>query len=122
MGWMTQPARVERSASGAPLLNHWANSPTAVHLRFRVHDTPRRKLFVEGPVGLGLRWTVQRSPFECSTRVVPSMWCPTAVHALGDAHDTPSSVANARLAVGSIAQLLPFQRSASAVMSKLLSR
>lgn len=52
----------------------------------------------EAPIGCGASWIFQALPFQLSTSgVTPPAWFrfwPTAVHALVDGHDTPSSCTN----------------------------
>src|ERR1700730_2292988 len=93
--------------------------PTAVQAVAVLHDTPFRKLLT-APAGLGVGWIFQLLPFQRSASVTrvpePLPESPTAVQAVAAVHDTPIRklpVAPVGLGVGWIAQLLPFQRSAS---------
>jgi hypothetical protein len=69
-------------------------SPTAVHALAEEHETADRKL-PNAPVGFGVGSIVHFFPFQASAnvRVVPdlSTYCPTAVHAEAEAHDTADS-------------------------------
>ena len=57
-------------------------------------DTPKKELEV-APGGSGIGWIVQFAPFQRSASnvatVVPLPAVPTAMHAVGDVHDTPYS-------------------------------
>jgi hypothetical protein len=92
--------------------------PTATHDVAEGHETPpsRSKL---APLGFGVGWIDQRDLPQRSTNVEPFpglvVKFPTAVHKLGDEHDTPErlTLELVRLAfgVGWIDQLDPFHRS-----------
>lgn len=66
--------------------------PTAVQDRGDAHETSNRRLLV-APARRGVRWTTQLMPFHRSASGTPaptaSVKYPTAVHAVGDVHDTP---------------------------------
>jgi len=89
--------------------------PTAVHAVDDRHTTRFSELNT-APVGLGVAWIDQEVPFQRSAnvvrleRVLPVL--PTAVHAVGDVHETPVrklEVAPAGLGVATIAHFVPFQ-------------
>ncbi|TMC87595.1 MAG: hypothetical protein E6J12_12785 [Chloroflexi bacterium] len=80
-----------------------------------MHTIPLSELDT-APVGLGVAWSDHDVPSQRSASVVrrgkvfPVV--PTAVHAVGDAQETPEKkleVAPAGLGVATIAHLLPFQ-------------
>ncbi|HXL93442.1 MAG TPA: hypothetical protein VN969_31310 [Streptosporangiaceae bacterium] len=66
-------------------------APTPMHEDREAHDTAYR--LVSTTRGLGVRWIVHREPFHLSASDVVTGGAvselPTAVHALGDVHDTP---------------------------------
>jgi hypothetical protein len=66
-------------------------SPTAEHAVADVHDTLLNMLTV-APLGLEVDWTDHRDPFHLSARATGSLavlrYCPTAVHALAEVHET----------------------------------
>jgi hypothetical protein len=91
--------------------------PTAVHALGEVHDTPSSTAAI-APVGLGARWIVHFVPFHLSasgaaTRGRPEL--PTAMHAVGEVHDTPLRELNAAggFGVGWIVHFVPFHCSAT---------
>jgi len=111
--WMLQLVPFQRSAS-VPAFE----LPTAVHAVADVHATPFRK--APPCAGLGVTWRLQLVPFHRSanTRAAPDLVCPlpTAMHADGPVHETPSSPLKASplgLGVGTMRQVLPFHCSAS---------
>src|SRR5450759_1414511 len=68
-----------------------ADDPTAAHTSFEMHDTADRN--GDTPVGLGVASSAQVSPFQTSASVMvyPAAFeNPTAVHTVGNVHDTPS--------------------------------
>jgi len=102
--------------------------PTAEHTVGEGHETASSQLCGKEPrVGLGVLSIVHVVPFQLSANVaclpapiavVMVLLCaPTAVHDVGEGHDTPASEisdnAPAGLGVGWIDQVLPFQRSAN---------
>jgi hypothetical protein len=101
-----------------------SESPTALQVLVEEHDTPARALVV-APAGLGVEGIVQLVPFQLSasgTSVLElSPESPTAVQALTEGHDTASSglyATSLGLGVDWIAQLVPFQLSASVVSTE----
>jgi hypothetical protein len=66
------------------------------------------------PGALGIRWTAQSLPFQCSTSAPCCLALPTAVQNAGVAQETLSSTLPAGFVMCWRAQRLPFQRSASA--------
>jgi hypothetical protein len=98
--------------------------PTALHTRAVAHETPLKTApepggFGIGIGGLGVGSITQETPFQRSAKLINGPgWgseTPTAVQARGLAHDTLFKfvVAPVGLGVGSIAQVEPFQPSAS---------
>ena len=86
-------------------------NPTAVQDLGEAHDTPSSWLLVAS-AGLGIGWIAQLVPFHRSVIVAPAL-DPRAVHAIVDAHDTPTSAPSVGLGVRWIAQRVPFHRSAN---------
>ena len=119
-GWtrLTNANRSQRCANSnclpALLLNH----PTAVHAVADVHDTPSSTLLV-APSGFGVGSADQRDPSQrcANSNCSPALLLdhPTAVHAVADVHDTPSSslLVAPGLGVGRADQREPSQRSAN---------
>jgi len=90
VAWTDQRVPFQLSAT-VPVLS----PPTAVHAAGEVQDTPYRMLYAE-PGGSGACWSDQLFPFHASARFTgiclwPPIAPPTAVHAVAEAHDTPSS-------------------------------
>jgi hypothetical protein len=94
--------------------------PTALQAVAEVQDTPVSWVWTAAD-GLAVDWTDQLVPFHPSAKVTSRegpMNQPTAVQAVGDQHDTPFRwlyVAPVGLAVDSVDQLVPFQRSTNIV-------
>jgi hypothetical protein len=106
------------SARGLQLPLLFPEAPTAMHTSADTHDTVDRKVPLVPGVGLGT--TDHRLPFHDSARVfcplllpaAPPMGnpeSPTAMHATGETHATPSSslVVRARLGLGTTDQRVP---------------
>ena len=98
--------------------------PTALHTRAVAHETPLKPAPAPGGLGvgiggLGVGSIAHVTPFQLSAKLINGPgWgseTPTAVHARGLAHDTLFKfvVVPVGLGVGSIAQVEPFQPSAS---------
>ncbi len=87
--WIVQLAPFQRSARVSWTSALVMKYPTAVHAALDVHDTPLR-LVIPSPVGFGVAWSVQLTPFQRSANGTspPLRSYPTAVHALIDAQDT----------------------------------
>src|SRR5215472_9572251 len=82
--WVLQVVPAHRSAS-VPA----SEPPTAVQDDDDVHATADKKA---DPAGLGVGWTRQRLPSHRSASALPrgaEVDPPTAVHAVGEVHDTP---------------------------------
>ena len=81
-----------RSASVTPVPAVFVKPPTAVQLVLEVHDTLAKALAL-APAALGVAWIAQLPPLHDSASVseLPPLlvYAPTAVHALGVAHETP---------------------------------
>ena len=76
-----------------------------------MQDTLFRRLLVAA-VGFAVGWIVQVVPFHVSARVSPL--CPTAVHAVALAQDTPArSLEVAPEGVDCVAQVVPLKPAAS---------
>jgi len=97
--------------------------PTAMHDLGEVQATLNRPL-AAAPARLGVAWTCQAVPFQCSARVTGVLRLlielPTVVQAEADVHDTAFSMVNwkanggiAGLGVGWMRHLVPSHRSAS---------
>ena len=130
--WIAQLVPSHRSANdpwlGTLLLEF---SPTAVHALADTHDTPD-SWTKSAPAGLGVVWIAQLVPSHRSANdtlnsmppAPPLYWQPTAVHALADTHDTPSSWTRSRPVVGLgavwIAQLVASHRSTNGRYPALL--
>jgi len=113
--WIDQLVPFHRSPSVVETPAPFAY-PTAVQALADVQDTAKRSLFV-APLGLGVVGMDQLVPFHVSASVTspaPALENPTAVQAVDEMHETPSSsLAVAPLGSGVvwIAQLVPFHRS-----------
>lgn len=126
VAWTDQLLPFQRSANAAPLKLLLVWSPTAVHALAELHETAFSSLKM-APVGTGVAWSAQPVPFHRSASGTPWLLLfsvvPAAVHALAEVHETLRSLLSGelpRLGVAWIAQLVPFQRSASGNSSKLL--
>jgi hypothetical protein len=91
--WICQRLPFHRSTRSASEPDPSFALPTAMHAVADVHATPLR-LPYRTPAGLGLGWIRHVLPFHRSTNVnVPPLLGvkrPTAIHAEGDEHATPS--------------------------------
>ena len=84
--WSDQLVPFQRAATGMLLMD-----PTAVQAVGDAHDTPfSSTLFA--PDGKGVGWTDHLVPSQRSTRTDPVPEIPTAVHAVGEVHETAHSV------------------------------
>jgi hypothetical protein len=92
--WIDHAEPFHRSAS-VNVLPPRSKYPTPVHVLADVQDTPFKPVLV-APIGFGVGWIDHRRPFQRSTSVSVRCWLtndPTAVHARGEVHETPSSAA-----------------------------
>jgi hypothetical protein len=115
MGRIFQVLPFHRSASGVGLGPVMPEPPMAIQNESVRQDTPP-KLLPADPEGVGVGWTRQVVPFQCSARVTkmpaPLVVCPTAVHDAGDVQETPLRAPGVRPGVGRTRQRVPFHRSA----------
>jgi hypothetical protein len=127
VGWMAQAVPFHRSARILRNPPPGLAAPTAVHATAEVHDTPARPLDDEPP-GLGVGWTAQavpchRSASDTTSPALLVTYCPTAVHAEADVHDTPLSptfVAPPGLGVGVIDHAGVVAAPAAGVMASIV--
>jgi hypothetical protein len=115
MGRVFQVLPFHRSESGDGLGVLGPEAPVAMQNE-RVGQDTVPKMLPWAPRGLGVGWTRQVVPFHRSARAtrMPALlvvW-PTAVHAAGDVHETPTSCPGGRVGVGRTRQRVPFHRSA----------
>jgi hypothetical protein len=94
VGEIVQAVPFQVSARVSCTLELVVTKPTASHELTEVHDTASRWL-PSTPVGFGVGSIVQAVPFQASASVTKGVVglnaCPTAVHAVGDMHDTEES-------------------------------
>jgi hypothetical protein len=112
VGWMRQAVPSHRSVivpAGLPEVSECA--PTAVQANCDVHETPVKKSpWVPG--GVGVDWTVHVVPSHRSASSSPEAVPPTAVHALGEVHETAFRAPGlAEVGVGWMRQAVPSHRS-----------
>lgn len=86
--------------------------PTAAQDLGDAHDTPSSWLLIAS-AGLGVGWIIQLVPFQRSASVAAALDA-SAVQAVVDGHDTPTSAPSIGFGVRWIDQLLRFHRSANA--------
>lgn len=117
---MVQRWAVHRSASEALSSKPLSVRPTAVQVLAVGHDTPRRMVPDAGVLCLVQRWPFQRSANVTVTKGGRRPWSsyPTAVHAVGEEHETFCSEARAWAGLGVpwIDQRRPFHCSASVLL------
>jgi hypothetical protein len=112
VGWMRQIVPSHRSVTVPTLLPELSKAPpTAVQANCDAQETPVRKLNCV-PGGLGMDWTVHVVPSHRSASS-PEAVLPTAVHALGEVHETAFRKAPglAEVGVGWMRQVVPSHRS-----------
>ena len=92
MGRICHLVPFHRSASGRHTRDRLTVIPTASHADGDTQDTPAKALHA-APAGLGAGWTRQLLPshrWASALPGVPGADPPTAVHAVGEVHDTPT--------------------------------
>jgi hypothetical protein len=113
----TQLVPFQCSANGVWLPEPSVKNPTAMHDFVDGHETAVRKLCT-APAGLGVDWTTQLVPFQCSASVEsvppPASTSPTAVHTFAPLQDTASRLLFEALGVLVMNQELPLKISTSA--------
>lgn len=124
LAWIAHSVAFQCSTKVTYVPELFLSSPTAVHAVAVEHDASMRTFSV-APLGYVVVCMDHSAPFQRmanGTRMAPEpfLYAPTAVQAVDDEHDTPStkiSVSPSGLGVDSIDHSVPFQRSAKVTRS-----